>query len=85
MFTIDKIKALMKDLESDRVERTNSFREDKLGPAACAFSNDFPNYIGRNYFKRLRSCLVNSALWYCFLILFFISHPVSAQLLSSDT
>jgi len=39
----------MKDLESDRVERTISFREDKLGPAACAFSNDFPNHKKPGY------------------------------------
>ncbi len=44
MLSIEVIKALMKDLESDRVERTTSFREDKLGPAVCAFSNDFPNH-----------------------------------------
>lgn len=34
---------MMQDLESDRIERTVSFREDKLGPAVCALSNDFPN------------------------------------------
>jgi len=39
----------MKDLESDRVERTISFREDKLGPATCAFSNDFPNHKKPGY------------------------------------
>ena len=44
MLTIDEVKVLMKDLESDRIERTISFREDKLGPATCAFSNDFPNH-----------------------------------------
>ena len=31
-------------MESDRIERTVSFREDKLGPAVCALSNDFPNH-----------------------------------------
>lgn len=40
----DKIKLLLKDLESDRIERTTSFREDKLGPAVCALSNDFANH-----------------------------------------
>jgi ATP-dependent DNA helicase RecG len=49
MLSIDEIKALMKDLESDRVERTISFREDKLGPATCAFSNDFPNHKKPGY------------------------------------
>ena len=49
MLSIDEIRAMMKDLESDRVERTISFREDKLGPAACAFSNDFPNHKKPGY------------------------------------
>lgn len=39
----------MADLESDRVERTISFREDKLGPAICAFSNDFANHRKPGY------------------------------------
>ncbi len=39
----------MKDLESDLVERTISFREDKLGPAVCALSNDFPNHKKSGY------------------------------------
>lgn len=39
----------MKDLESDIVERTISFREDKLGPAVCALSNDFPNHKKSGY------------------------------------
>ncbi len=29
-------------MESDRIERTISFREDKLGPVVCAFANDLP-------------------------------------------
>lgn len=41
---IETVKSLMTDLESDRVERTTSFREDKLGPVVCAFANDFPNH-----------------------------------------
>ncbi|MFM9837860.1 MAG: RNA-binding domain-containing protein [Cyclobacteriaceae bacterium] len=49
MLTIDEVKSLMNDLESDRVERTISFREDKLGPATCAFSNDFPNHKQPGY------------------------------------
>lgn len=39
----EEIRLLIADLESDRIERTISFREDKLGPAVCALSNDFPN------------------------------------------
>ena len=34
---------LLFDMESERVERTISTREEKLGPAVCAFSNDFSN------------------------------------------
>lgn len=39
----NEIRALIENLESDNIEKTISFREDKLGPAVCAFSNDFPN------------------------------------------
>lgn len=46
---IEKVKALMSDLESDIIERSTSFREDKLGPAVCAFSNDFPNHQKPGY------------------------------------
>jgi ATP-dependent DNA helicase RecG len=42
--TEEQIRELLSDLESDRIERTISFREDKLGPAVCALSNDFPNH-----------------------------------------
>ena len=49
MLSIDEIKTLVKDLESDRIERTISTREDKLGPATCAFSNDFPNHKKSGY------------------------------------
>ncbi len=49
MISIEEIKDLMKDLESDRIERTISFKEDKLGPAVCAFSNDFPNHKQPGY------------------------------------
>ena len=35
---------LLADMESDRIERTTSIREDKLGPAVCALANDFPNH-----------------------------------------
>lgn len=44
MLTDEEVKTLITDLENDRVERTTSTREDKLGPAVCAFSNDFPNH-----------------------------------------
>ena len=44
MLTIDQLKALMADFESDRVERTISTKNtDKFGEAVCAFANDFPN------------------------------------------
>ncbi len=49
MLSLDEIKLLIKDLESDRVERTTSFREDKLGPVTSAFSNDFPNHKKPGY------------------------------------
>lgn len=45
----DFIEALITDLESDRIERTTSFREDKLGPLVCAYSNDFPNHRKPGY------------------------------------
>jgi ATP-dependent DNA helicase RecG len=46
---IELVKSLIRDLESDRIERTVSFREDKLGPAVCAFANDFPNHRKSGY------------------------------------
>ncbi|MBX2905690.1 MAG: putative DNA binding domain-containing protein [Taibaiella sp.] len=39
----------MSDMESDWIERTVSIREDKLGPAVCAYSNDFPNHKQPGY------------------------------------
>lgn len=47
--TIEEVRTLMSDLESDRIERTISTREDKLGPASCALSNDFPNHKESGY------------------------------------
>lgn len=39
------MRALLKDLESDRVERTVTTKNtDKFSEAICAFSNDFPNH-----------------------------------------
>jgi ATP-dependent DNA helicase RecG len=43
MITEEKVKSLLSDMESDCIERTISFKEDKLGPVVCALSNDFPN------------------------------------------
>lgn len=43
MITLEKVSGLLIDMESDRIERTTSVREDKLGPAVCALANDFPN------------------------------------------
>lgn len=44
MITVEKVKELIGTMESDRVERTRSTADDKLGQAICAFSNDFPNH-----------------------------------------
>ena len=45
MLTTDQLRALMADLESDRVEKTISTKNtDKLGEAICAFANDFPGH-----------------------------------------
>ena len=49
MLSIDELKAMMSDMESDRIERTISFKEDKLGPSVCAFSNDFANHKKPGY------------------------------------
>lgn len=42
--TEEQVRSMIADLESDRIERTTSFREDKLGPAVCALSNNFSNH-----------------------------------------
>src|SRR5690606_31150148 len=47
--TEEQVRILMADFESDNIERTISFREDKLGPAVCALSNDFPNHRQPGY------------------------------------
>ena len=49
MITEEKVKTLIVDMESDWIERTISINEDKLGPAICAFSNDFPNHKHSGY------------------------------------
>jgi ATP-dependent DNA helicase RecG len=43
MITKAKAIELIHDMESGRIERTISFRKDKLGLATCAFANDFSN------------------------------------------
>ncbi|MBF0260982.1 MAG: putative DNA binding domain-containing protein [Magnetococcales bacterium] len=43
--TDEELIALLTDLESDRVERKESFTErDKIRQAICAFANDMPNH-----------------------------------------
>jgi ATP-dependent DNA helicase RecG len=49
MVNKEELLKLMQDMESDRIERTTSFREDKLGEAVCAFSNDYPNHKKPGY------------------------------------
>lgn len=49
MITEEKAKELIANMESDWIERTVSIREDKLGPAICAYSNDFPNHKHPGY------------------------------------
>lgn len=49
MITLEMVEALLADMESDLIERTISIKEDKLGPAVCALSNDFPNHKKTGY------------------------------------
>jgi len=49
MISEEKVKELIADMESDWIERTISIRDDKLGPAICAYSNDFPNHKHSGY------------------------------------
>ena len=43
--TIEEIRALLNDIESDRVERTiSTTNTDKFGQAICAFANDLPDH-----------------------------------------
>ena len=47
MITATKIRALLNDIESDRVERTiSTTNTDKFGQAICAFANDSENLGG---------------------------------------
>ncbi len=38
-----ELEVLLADIESDRVERTQSLDRDKIGEALCAFANDLPD------------------------------------------
>jgi ATP-dependent DNA helicase RecG len=49
MITKEILDQLLSDMESDLIERTISVRENKLGPAVCALSNDFPNHKKPGY------------------------------------
>ena len=50
MFNVDEIRALLVDLENDRVERTiSTTNTDKFGQAICAFANDLPNHAMSGY------------------------------------
>ncbi len=45
MLTDDDIRALLKDIEADNVERTVSTNKtDKFCQAICAFANDMPGH-----------------------------------------
>lgn len=50
MLSKDELRALLTDLESDRVERTESTTDtDKFCQAVCAFANDMPNHRQPGY------------------------------------
>ena len=50
MLGTDRLRALMANHESDRVELTVSTKNtDKFGEAICAFANDFPNHRQPGY------------------------------------
>lgn len=49
MLAKKEIKELLQHLESDRIEKTTTLREDKIGEAVCSFSNDFPNHKVQGY------------------------------------
>jgi ATP-dependent DNA helicase RecG len=50
MLTENQLKILLSDLESDRIERTESTSNtDKFGQAICAFANDLPNHRQPGY------------------------------------
>ena len=70
MLTTDQLRALMADLESDRVEKTISTKNtDKFGEAICAFGNDFPGHrqpgyllVGVNDDRQLGGLVVNDEI-----------------------
>lgn len=50
MITQEELAAMMADLESDRIERTESTNKtDKFCQAVCAFANDLPNHKQPGY------------------------------------
>ena len=50
MLSTDQLRALMADLESDRVEKTLSTNDtNKFAEAICAFANDFPGHRQPGY------------------------------------
>ena len=47
---IDEIRALLNDIENDKVERTiSTTNTDKFGQAICAFANDLPSHQQPGY------------------------------------
>lgn len=47
---LEDIRALLNDIENDRVERTiSTTNTDKFGQAICAFANDLPNHQQPGY------------------------------------
>lgn len=49
MLTEKELLEIIPKIEADNIERTISVREDKLGPAVCALSNDYPNHKTPGY------------------------------------
>ncbi|MEP6880005.1 MAG: ATP-binding protein, partial [Nitrosospira sp.] len=50
MLTEDQLKELLLDLETDRIERTESVTNtDKFSQVICAFANDLPNHRQPGY------------------------------------
>lgn len=50
MLTEAQLQSLLRDMESDRVERTTSVSDsDKFCQAICAFANDLPNHRQPGY------------------------------------
>ena len=50
MITIQEVRLLLSDIESDRIERTvSTTNTDKFGQAICAFANDLPNHNRPGY------------------------------------